>query len=136
MKVYWHDLGDLCDLYLEKKISWSWFIWFHEFFWPLHYELQQNPTPSFLPKETKHVWFNLLLSAGILAQYKTYHVEIKNNIYIFEAICRVILEILLDILVSAWNSKITLQNPSKLKILFIRSRVVSLILSQNTYWKQ
>ena len=42
----------------------------------LHFRLGQISTPTFYPRETRHVWSNLLLSAGILAQYKTFHGEI------------------------------------------------------------
>ena len=41
-----------------------------------HFRLGQISTPTFYPRETRHVWSNLLLSAGTLAQYKTLHEEI------------------------------------------------------------
>ena len=40
-----------------------------------YYELQQNLFLGFYPRGTGHVSSNLLLSAGILSQYKTYHVS-------------------------------------------------------------
>ena len=42
----------------------------------VHFRLGQISTPTFYPRETRHVLSNLLLSAGILAQYKTFHREI------------------------------------------------------------
>ena len=41
-----------------------------------HFRLGQISTPTFYPRETRHGSSNLLLSAGILAQYKTLHEEI------------------------------------------------------------
>ena len=56
---------------------------------PNHYELQQNSTPTFYPRGTGHVLSNLLLSAGILAQYKTHHEEIKTIYVFFKGFCLV-----------------------------------------------
>ena len=50
-------------------------------FWTImeiHFRLGQISTPTFYPRETRHVSSNLLLSAGILAQYKTFHVSFKQ----------------------------------------------------------
>ena len=50
------------------------------------FDLMMTPTmrysktqpPDFPPKGSGHVLYNFLLSVGILAQYKTFHVSLKQ----------------------------------------------------------
>ena len=51
----------------------------------------KSQVPFFSHMKLAHVLSNLLLSAGILAQYKTYHVEIKTISIFLKGFCLVCL---------------------------------------------
>ena len=51
-----------------------------KYFYYIYITMSYSKTqpPDFPPKGSGHVLYNFLLSAGILAQYKTFHVSLKQ----------------------------------------------------------
>ena len=60
---------------------WIIYIWLQNRIQMITMRYSKTQPPDFPPKGLGHVVSNFLLSAGILAQYKTFHVSFKKYLY-------------------------------------------------------
>ena len=66
---------------IEKISALLWTGTYLLMYFPLTMSCSKTQPPDFPPKGSGHFVSNFLLSAGILAQYKTFHVSFKKYLY-------------------------------------------------------